>query len=72
MKIEQLNSIIAQLVEHFDAVQLLVSVTEEGRTSYRAIGAGNWYARQGMAHEFINADVAQVHAAEIAEKLEGQ
>lgn len=58
-----------RLGEHFDAVQILVSWNEEGLSKMRKMGAGNWYARQGMAHEFINADIAQENAHQIAEKL---
>lgn len=57
------------LGEHFDAVQILVSWNEGGRSMCVRRGAGNWYARQGMAHEFINADIAQDAAIQIAEKL---
>lgn len=57
------------LGEHFDAVQIMVSWNEEGMTKMFKSGCGNWYARQGMAHEFINADVAQDAAIQIAKKL---
>lgn len=57
------------LGEHFDAVQILVSVAEDGKTRCIKSGVGNWYARQGMAHEFINEDVAKENAAEIANQL---
>ena len=50
------------LGEHFDAVLILVSWNHDGLTSCIPSGSGNWYARQGMAHEFINTDTAQEHA----------
>jgi len=59
----------AELGEHFDAVQILITWNEEGRSICVKRGAGNWYARQGMAHEFINSDIAQDAAIQIAEKL---
>lgn len=65
-----LEEAAAKLGEHFDAVQILASWNEEGLSKCSKRGAGNWYARQGMAHEFINADIAQEHAREIAEQLE--
>lgn len=58
-----------KLGEHFEAVQILVSWNEDGLSKMRKMGAGNWYARQGMAHEFINADIAQENAHQIAAKL---
>jgi hypothetical protein len=59
-----------QLGEHFDAVQILVSgPASEGGTFRISRGSGNWYARQGMAHEFIAMDRAQEQANEIARQL---
>lgn len=60
----------AELGEHYDAVQILVSWNEQGITSCGSYGTGNWYARQGMAHEFIQKDIAQENAAQLASKLE--
>lgn len=58
------------LREHFDAVQILATWNETGLTKTCARGSGNWHARQGMAHDFINRDIAQENAREIAEHLE--
>lgn len=73
MSAEEYEKIIEEfavkLGEHFDAVQILVSWTEEGRTKCSKAGTGNWYARQGMAHEFINSDIAQDTAYQIAQRL---
>lgn len=53
-----------QLGEHFDAVQILASKPRDGGgTACFKSGAGNWYARQGMAHEFVEEAKAQDHAA---------
>jgi len=59
----------AKLGEHFDAVQILVSWNEEGRTNMYKLGSGNWYARQGMAHDFINTDVAQEYAHQLGQQI---
>lgn len=67
--IELLERVTAALGEHFEAVQILVSWNEDGMTKALHRGAGNWYARQGMAHEFINKDVAQEHAVRLAEVM---
>jgi hypothetical protein len=64
-----LRRITAELGEHFDAVQILVSWNEEGNSELLTFGCGNWYARQGMAHDFITRDQAQTQAAELAEQL---
>lgn len=64
-----LEETAAKLAEHFDAVQILASWRHEGLTSCAQRGAGNFYARQGMAHEFINSDIAQDNARRIAEQL---
>ena len=53
------------LGEHFDHVQVLVSWNEQGTTQRLFEGGGNWYARQGMAHEFIKCDDAQTNAFEL-------
>jgi len=55
-----------ELAEHFDSVQILAEHTERGLTTAHKAGCGSWYARQGMAHEFIEQDKAQEHAAAVA------
>lgn len=59
----------AKLGEHFEAVQIMASWNDNGHSKCVKRGCGNWYARQGMAHEFINEDVAQENAQQIASKL---
>lgn len=63
---EKMHDLAAVLFEHCDAVQIMVSYNEEGTTHLLNKGAGNWYARQGMAHEFIGTNQAQNIAHEIA------
>lgn len=58
-----------RLGEYFDCVQIMCSRSDSTGTFVLKRGVGNWYARQGMAHEFINQDVAQENAEAIAEKL---
>jgi hypothetical protein len=66
-----LEEMAAKIGEHFGAVQIMVSwLDDKGRTSGCKKGVGDWYARQGMAHEFINEDVAFENARQIAQKLE--
>jgi len=49
-----LNSHASQLSEHFDSVLILASYLEpDGTTTAVAGGQGNYYARQGMAAQFI-------------------
>ena len=64
-----LERVAADLGEHFEAVQILVSFNAEGRTNCLKRGVGNWYARQGMAHEFIEQATAQEHAAQLSDAL---
>lgn len=68
-KLKTLDTIASNLGEHFDHVQILVSWQEEGMTKNLQRGSGNWFARQGLAHEFINQDIAQENARQIAEQL---
>lgn len=58
-----------KLGEHFDAAQIMVTWSEEGQTHCYRTGTGNWYARQGMAHEFISSDIAQDTARQIANEI---
>jgi hypothetical protein len=66
---KMLERIAAQLGEHFEAVQILVSWNEEGMSMCSKRGAGNWYARIGMAREFLVCDQAQTNANEIKQIL---
>ena len=72
--IDELNNLVLphvhQLMEHFDAVQILATVVSERGSELVAIGSGNWYARRGMAEEFINRDRAVTEANELAEAIQ--
>ena len=58
---------LAELGEHFDAVQILGSVHEpdQGGSIRCYIGAGNYYTRMGMAHDWLES----VQAQEAANRL---
>lgn len=68
-KIDFIDSKLRELGEHFDCVQILVSWNQEAKTFNVYRGGGNWFARQGMAHSFINQDRAQDSAVELAKVL---
>ena len=63
------ENFVAKLGEHCDAVQIMLSWNENGQTYCLKRGCGNWYARQGMAHEFINEDIAADTARQIASSI---
>lgn len=62
---------VCELREFFPDVQVLVSWIEEedGCTRDLFRGKGNWYARVGMANEFLTRDEGQTTAKEIADRL---
>ena len=70
---EEMQELVArhaqQLIEYFDAVQILVSLPGDGGTASIFTGRGNWFARQGMAHDFIKQDQARTDANELAKVI---
>lgn len=64
-----LDKHVFALGEHFEHVQIMVSWDAEGQTNSLKRGTGNWYARQGMAHEFIQRDQALENAEAIRKVL---
>lgn len=64
-----LQSAVDKLGEHFDAVQILVSYNKEGDTAGGFRGTGNWYARIGLAREFLLQDEQRALAHEIAQAI---
>jgi hypothetical protein len=65
-----LEDTVARLAEHFDAVQIMASwQTPQNCTACGKRGSGNWYARQGMAQEFIDEDQARTQAKEIGDVI---
>ncbi len=69
---ELLASISAKLSEHFDHVQVMVTWNEERETRWGFWGAGNWYARQGLAAYFMEQDKAQEVASQLSSVLEAE
>lgn len=69
MTAEQLSKIVedaaSALGEHFEAVQILVSNSDSEGTGGVSRGVGNFYARLGMAHEFIEKDSNEMLASMI-------
>ena len=65
-----LKGVVHLLGEHFEAAQVMVTWREGEDTSRLSKGVGNWYARIGLAHEFVNIDQARDLALEI--KLEAK
>lgn len=57
------------LGEHFDVVQILVSSSEGDDTFVCKQGTGNFYARLGLAREFVEEDRAVILASKIAYEL---
>ena len=55
------------LGDHFCSVQILCTKQQEGITTGFCKGSGNWYARVQSAREFIEADQARTHFAEMPE-----
>lgn len=66
---EILDKTASALGETFDHVQIMVTWNEQGITKSCCRGVGNWHARQGIAHEFIQMDIAQENARQVAAVL---
>lgn len=66
---ELLNRHAAELAEHFEAVEIMVSRTEFGKTTGVWRGRGNTFARMGLAEEYIRANKDYEQAKEIASHL---
>lgn len=64
-RIDKLDDLIEQflatITEYADVVQISVSFTEDvtGDTVGHHKGTGNWYARQGLARDFIEQEKAR-------------
>lgn len=63
---------VSQLSEHFDAVQIMASwLGPDQSTGIINKGSGNWYARHGMAQEFVDESAVRAQAFIIADELHG-
>ena len=70
---EIIDACLHGLMEHFEAVQILATTRiARGETFEWMRGSGNWFARCGLAHSFIDKDVAQDIGVEVANALEGE
>lgn len=63
------NDAAAALGEHFEVVQIFVSSSEGEGTFECMQGVGNFYARLGLAREFIEDDRSDRLASKIAEMI---
>lgn len=68
---ELLETTAKQLGEHFDSIQILASYRHEktGLTASIMRGSGDWFARQGLAHSFINSDMVEDTASAIGRAI---
>lgn len=70
-KIKVLEKHVSALSEIYDCVQVLATGLREDNTTFsHKRGSGNWYARKGLAHEFIEENIAEDAATQIARKLD--
>lgn len=71
--IKIVDKAVNDLREFFPHVQILATWEDEedgsGNTYDIFRGKGNWYARAGMASEFLNRDSGQTFSKEIAEQI---
>ena len=65
-----LKGVVHLLGEHFEAAQIMVTWHDGEDTSRLFTDAGNWYARMGLAQEFVNVDKARDLAQEVGKVLE--
>lgn len=64
------DDIAHRICEHFDCVQILASrLKPDGSTEIFRRGAGNWFARKGMMHDYLETVSASDSAEMIAEQL---
>ena len=70
-KLKILQSYVTKLSEIYEAVQVFATGLNADNTTFsHKRGSGNWYARQGMAQEFIQENIASDAAEQIAKKLD--
>jgi hypothetical protein len=67
-----LSSVVAQLGEHFDAVQVMVAWNEQGKSFTEKCGCGLWVARMGLAMEMIKEEEAQQLSVRLGDQLCGE
>lgn len=67
---ERVREAVARLGEHVESVQVLVSWHDDEGTHRFYDGSGNWYARTGMAADFIENDTARTSANELGKVIQ--
>ena len=67
--VKYLDEQLAEMGEHFEHIQILVSNQDDTGTWTISRGLGNWNARQGMAARFVKDDEAQEAARFVASEL---
>lgn len=66
----RIQEILDELSEHFDSIQILGTfMDEDGDTGKLSMGKGNYYARRGLASEFVEQDMAATNAYELSKIL---
>lgn len=58
----EIEKCVHKLMELMDCVQILASYTDNEGTHSHYQGAGNWFARTGMARDFLDRDESQTAA----------
>lgn len=70
-KLTILERHVRELSEIYDCVQVLATGLRPDNTTFsHKRGSGNFYARQGLAHEFIQDNVSEDLAVYIAKELD--
>lgn len=64
-----LDRVAAKLSEHFEAVQIVASVTQREGTRFFKRGNGNWFARLEMCRQFIGDSDRIDQAKEIGREI---
>lgn len=64
-----LEEVSSRFGEHFDSFQIMATTTESEGTRSWFRGSGNWFARQGLAHEFIGREQAELTGQGVAIQL---
>lgn len=61
----EIERCLHRIMEVADCVQVLASYTDSEGTHSCFVGAGNWFARTGMARDFLERDSSHTSANEI-------
>lgn len=69
---KEIEKFLSSIAEYVDVAQIMVSFqTSERQTMCTKDGFGNWYARIGMAEEFIEQDMARTQYEIKTKEYEG-